>query len=194
MSPVLGIIASSNQQGRGGGPISAYDALASVTLTANATTINFTGIPAGYEHLQLRIHARSDHPSFGGVDGIVRFNNDSSSTYAWHYMIGSGGPGMGASATINTTSIVPGIIASGNGSPSNIYATTIMDILDYSSASKFKTTRSLDGLENNQSSGRDLRLSSGLWRNTSAITSITITSSPSQNFIQYSQFALYGVK
>lgn len=193
MTPVLGIIASSNQQGRGGGPVGAYDALATVTLSASASSIVFAGIPAGYQHLQLRIFARSDHPSFAGVDGNLTFNGDTGANYSWHYLLGFG-TGITSSGSANQSNIVPGIIASGGGSPANVFAASIIDILDYASTTKNKTTRALDGLEPNQSSGRDLRLSSGSWRNTAAITSLRLVTSPSQNFIANSSFALYGVK
>jgi hypothetical protein len=43
-----------------------------------------------------------------------------------------------------------------------------------------------------------MQINSGNWRNTAAITSITITpqsnTSPTNQFQQYSSFALYGIK
>jgi hypothetical protein len=170
-----------------------YDSLATTVLSSATSTITFAGIPTGYKHLQLRVTARSDHPTYAGVDGVIRFNDDSSSNYSWHYLLGYG-TAVQASNSTGTTSIVPGIMASASGSGANIQAASIIDILDYANVNKFKTTRSLVALEANQTSGRDLRISSGSWRNTNAINSITITTSPSQNFLQHSKFALYGVK
>jgi hypothetical protein len=37
-------------------------------------------------------------------------------------------------------------------------------------------------------------LNVGLWRNTSAITSITLTAGSSKNFISGCTFSLYGIK
>ena len=190
MAPILGIIAS---QQPGHVVTNSYESIATVTLSSNQSTITFSSIPSTYKHLQLRIIARSDHPTYAGVDGNLTFNSDTGANYSWHYLLGYG-TGIASSGSANTSNIVPGIIASGGGSPSGVYAATIIDILDYANTNKYKTTRALDGLEPNQSSGRDLRFSSGSWRSTNAITSITLVTSPSQNFIQYSSFALYGIK
>lgn len=171
-----------------------YESIATVALSSNQSTISFSSIPSTYKHLQLRIIARADHPTYGGVDGLITFNGDTGANYSWHYLLGYGQTTVLASATPNASNIIPGIIAAASGSPSGVYAASIIDILDYANVNKYKTTRSIDGLENNQTSGRDLRFASGSWRSTSAINSISIVTSPSQNFIQYSSFALYGIK
>ena len=189
MSPILGIIASQNYSRITG----SYESIATTTLGANQTTISFTSIPSTYKHLQIRLLARSTHATFGGVDGVLRFNSDSGANYSWHYLLGYGS-GTAASAGTSQTSLNTGIIASGGGSGANIYATSIIDILDYSSTSKNKTTRTMAGLDNNSSSGPDMRFTSGAWYSTSAINSITLTTDPSRDFIQYSSFALYGIK
>jgi hypothetical protein len=42
------------------GPFGAYDSLATVTLSADAASVTFAGIPSGYKHLQIRaIHKPS---------------------------------------------------------------------------------------------------------------------------------------
>jgi hypothetical protein len=66
----------------------------------------------------------------------------------------------------------------------------ICDVLDYANTNKFKTLRSLTGNDRNGSGS--IWLDSGLWRSTSAITSIKFTTGTA--FAQYSQFALYGIK
>jgi len=70
---------------------------------------------------------------------------------------------------------------------------SVIDILDYANANKYKTIRSLSGTDYNNSNGR-LFYSSGNWRSTSAVTTITLTNDSGTNFTQYSSFALYGVK
>jgi hypothetical protein len=189
VSPILGIWASQNYPRS----TNSYESISTVTLSSNQTTITFSSIPSTYKHLQLRIIARSDKSTNAGVDGLLRFNSDTGANYNWHYILGYG-TGTAAGGVANASSIDLGITAAANGSSSNIYAATIVDILDYADTNKFKTTRSIDGFEPNQSSGRDLRYVSGSWRNTNAITSMTLTTDPSSNFIQYSSFALYGIK
>jgi hypothetical protein len=188
MSPILGIVASGNYPR----VTNSYESIATTSLSSNQTTITFSSIPATYKHLQIRLLARSTHTTFPGVDGVLRFNGDSATNYSWHYLLGDGAS-VSASAGATQSSINTGIIASGGGSAASIYATTIIDILDYANTNKYKTTRTLAGLDKNGTGG-DMRFSSGSWRSTSAINSITLTTDPSRDFIQYSSFALYGIK
>lgn len=188
--PLPGIYASSMQ-----GivePPSAYDALASVTVGTAVSSITFAGIPAGYQHLQLRVTARAGITNPGNDGGFLflRFNNDSSNYYATHQISGNG-----STAAANAFTPVDGIYYQrfpGVNAGANIFGASVLDILDYQNTSKNKTLRNLAGFDNN--GGGQIYFTSGLWPNTSAINSITLTAEGSTNFAQYSQFALYGVK
>ena len=180
--PILGIIASSFRSAAG--PQGAYDALATVTVPSGGTaSISFTGIPTGYKHLQIRTIALSSGTY--SQDDIVRFNSDSGANYSWHELVGNGGTAnvySGVSATYMPASILP---------DSTYPVAYVMDILDYQNTNKYKTTRSLWGVDRNGSGY--VGLNSGSWRNTDVITTITI--SPNTGvWNQNSSFALYGVK
>ena len=73
----------------------------------------------------------------------------------------------------------------------NVPANFIIDILDYANTNKYKTNTSLSGLDTNNAQYADIRLNSGNWRNTAAVSTITISG---MTFGTYSSFALYGVK
>ena len=78
-------------------------------------------------------------------------------------------------------------------STASVFGGIVIDLLDYSNTNKYKTLRSLGGWDAN-GSGRII-LNSGLWGNSgSAISSIDIVTSTGNNFVQYSTFALYGIK
>ena len=183
--PILGIIASSFRSAAG--PVGAYDALATVTVGATAvSSITFAGIPAGYKHLQIRSTVLESND---GVMGF-RFNSDTGNNYTIHELIGNG---SAASAYAATSQSNIGINYNYSASPvSNAPSVAVVDILDYSSTSKNKTLRALCGVDYNGSGY--VRLDSGLWLNTGAITSIDIVAFSSKTFNQYSSFALYGVK
>jgi hypothetical protein len=69
----------------------------------------------------------------------------------------------------------------------------IFDLLDYGNVSKNKTVRILTGIDTN--GGGYMNLSSGLWRNTSAVSSITIAPfNTGTTLATNASFALYGVK
>jgi hypothetical protein len=81
-----------------------------------------------------------------------------------------------------------GYVVSAGSNP----AVAVIDILDYANTSKYKTTRTLAG--NDQNGAGLVGLYSGLYMSTSAISSIEFTINGSGNFATGSNFALYGIK
>jgi hypothetical protein len=162
----------------------AYDSLASTTLSTSATSVVFAGIPAGYKHLQLRSISLA---SSANSDIQVIFNGDTASNYSQHYMYGTGS----ASGANGGGATQPFFYLGINAGDTTFPVASVCDVLDYATTNKYKTARAQNGFDRN-GSGHTF-LSSGNWRNTAAITSITIFPSAG-NFNTYSSFALYGVK
>jgi len=189
MSPILGIWASSR-------PAAAADTGAMFPLQvitvgpAGAANVEFTNIPGTYTHLQIRMLTKDTRSAVAINNANATFNSDTSSNYTDHYLLGDGSSAA-SGGTGNEPIAVFGLSPSG-GSSANVYGVAIIDILDYANANKFKTVRSFHGVDSNGSGS--VRLRSSVWRSTSAITSIKIAPENSGNFVQYSQFALYGVK
>lgn len=191
--PILGIIASSFRSAAG--PEGAYDALATVTVpSGGAASVVFSGIPSGYKHLQLRYSVQDNRGTFNDSQLLVRVNSDTGSNYAIHYLRGNGS----ATEAIGSTSQTGwNNLTTTASAATNNFAGGIMDILDYANTNKNKTMRLLTGFDNNNSGTGSvglIYLYSGLWMNTSAITSISIASNLGSALNQYSQFALFGVK
>lgn len=165
--------------------------LMTTTLSSSATSVTFSNIPQEYEHLQIRMLVRTDR---GGdtQDAVnMRFNSDTGSNYSWHYLSGNGSSasaGAGSSASL----IFNAAIGTAASATSGMFGVSVIDILDYNNTNKYKTTRSLTGQDIN--GGGVCQLFSGNWRNTSAITIITFTPNVGTNMVQYSTFALYGIK
>jgi len=183
--PILGIIASQNY------PRStiAYESIATTTVgSGGSASVTFSSIPSTYSHLQIRIMGRTDRAAV--YDAVrLRFNSDTGANYTEHGLYGDGvtiASYGNASATGSYTYRVAGASA-----PSNIQGVIIIDILDYVNTNKYKTLRSLGGVDANTSGG-NLYFNSGLWMNTAAITNIVLE--PIASFQQYSSLALYGIK
>lgn len=192
MSPILGIWAS-QISGHLWSPAGAYDALATVTVpSGGAASVTFAGIPQGYKHLQIRGISKSTNT---GTQPVVwlNFNGDTGANYTRHEVIGYNSAASSYGAGNNTWAGY--FISTGTTGlyDANIFGAGIIDILDYANTSKNKTIKSLTGMDTNNIYGY-VGLTSGVWLNTSAITSITLTSSASANIAQYSSFALYGIK
>jgi len=84
-----------------------------------------------------------------------------------------------------------GVVA-GSTAGSNVFAVTVLDLLDYANTSKNKTVRNLAGYDKNGAG--QIALNSGSWMSTSAVTQIDISPRVGTLFSQYSSFALYGIK
>jgi len=177
--PILGIIASQNYPRI----TSSYESIQTVTVgSGGQSTISFTSIPSTYKHLQIRAMLLSTD-----VD-LARFNSDTGSNYAFHGIRGSGSSAS-AYGNVSTSSIQLGTNVPGSASYPQVY---VVDILDYASTSKYKTTRTLLGYDTNNTSSGQIEFTSGLWMNTTAISSITLSNGAGHN--QYSSYALYGIK
>lgn len=178
--PMLGIMASAIS-GNLWAPAGAYDSISSVTLSASASSITFSGIPATYTHLQIRgIMA----PSGASSSTNIQFNSDTTTTnYYYHRLQGDGANTNAGAGNLYR-------ILDGTGT-TTYYQSFVIDILDYANTNKYKTTRALAGYDANGSG--QINLTSNLWKNTNAITTITFTLD-TPNINTYSSFALYGVK
>lgn len=171
--------------------LGSYESIATTVVGGTAqSTITFSSIPSIYKHLQIRILARSNR---AGVDDIfvVRFNSDTGANYSRHFLLGNG-TGTSSFGTANETYILADG-SSGASTAANVFGACVIDIVDYADTNKFKTVRALGAVEANGVSGY-LTMISGNWRSSSAITSVTITSFYSGSWVQYSSFALYGIK
>jgi hypothetical protein len=168
-----------------------YQSISTVTVGAGgAASITFSSIPATYQHLQIRLLARS-LDSAGTVNLTTQLNGDTGSNYSWHRVFGNGtSTGAGGSAT-QTNAIIGQI--SGATAASSIFGVASIDLLDYKETTKYKTIRSLVGFDdNNGGAGAVVQLFSGLWQSSSATTSIALSSGT--GFAQYTHAALYGIK
>lgn len=200
MSPILDSIGS--VKGFGWGTISgpnfsttpSFESIATTTLNASTLNINFTSIPQTFKHLQIRCITRtvgtpSDRDSF-----YMKFNDDNGSNYSWHYLLGDGITKLAGSGT-NSTQVLVGE-QSANGYTSGIFAAFIIDILDYTSSNKYKTSRHFGGFDSNGGGNEKgaPAIRSSLWLSTSAISSITLYGGGGRNTVANSTFALYGIK
>lgn len=186
MSPILGIWASSIS-GSAADP-GAFVPIATTTVpSAGAATVTFSSIPSTYTHLQIRGIGRTTG-SYTQSYVKLEFNGDTTGTNYYSHYIQADGSSVAAGANADISAHYD--IAGANATAS-VFGAIIFDVLDYSNTNKYKTTRVLGGTDNN-GSGR-MNVTSGLWENTNAVTSITLTPF-SGNFVQYSSFTLYGIK
>jgi hypothetical protein len=174
------------------GPFGAYDALISLTVSSAVSSVTFSGIPNDYQHLQLRnLATQGTGGTSAGSDtfNTARFNGDTGSNYISHAILSDGASTSSVNTGASQTSMWLGVVPTGATSS---FGASVLDILDYSSTSKNKVIRGLNG--HDRSGIGIVCFQSAMWMNSStAVNQITIFAT-SGTFSIGSQFALYGVK
>jgi len=139
--PILGIIASSIQASQSA--VIAYDSIATVTSSGSAGSITFSSIPSTYKHLQIRGILRTNDTGTWNNQGM-QFNSDTGSNYAYHVLWGDGSSAS-ASGSASTGSLNDFMRGASNSLTAGIFGASVVDILDYTNTSKYKTVRVLAG-------------------------------------------------
>jgi len=167
----------------------AYESIATISLTSNAQSVTFSSIPQTYKHLELRYISRDTYPN--STPGLQFLFNGGAFT-STHSLLADGGSVYPSSSGGGSKYYLGFSI--GNNLESDIYAPGILKINDYSSTVKNKTFSNSIGAEFNSSGGYTGRWD-GTLSSTSPITSITLQEGD-LNFklMAGSHYALYGIK
>lgn len=154
---------------------STYEPIATTTLGSAASSVTFSSISGSYTDLIFIFNGK------GGTSANVtfQFNSDTSTNYSASIIYGDGST-AGAVGVTNQTSMNIGSVGTN-------WTTNIISINNYSNANTFKTA--LGRFSRPDEVGQKV----GLWRSTSAITSIVVGKS-SGTFDTGSTFTLYGIK
>lgn len=165
-----------------------FESIATATASGGESSLTFSSIPNTYQHLQIKAVARGARADTDDFLKII-INSDTGSNYTRHQLLGSGTSVSAFGAASQSLGRLVRLPA--DNVTANIYGTCIADFHDYGSTTKYKTFRALGGWDENGAG--QILLTSGVWMNTSAITSIQI-SFEFGNIKAGSTFALYGIK
>ena len=122
----------------------------------------------------------------------MRFNGSSGANYSYRQLYGAG---SSAGSYGPPSSETYGFVGSMGGT--NYTASTFdsIDLYIPNYTSSNNKSFSVDSVaENNSATVNQLDLIAGLWSQTAAITSISLTSYNAANFVQHSTATLYGIK
>jgi hypothetical protein len=159
--------------------------IASVTAgSGGASTIDFTSIPSTYTDLLLKVSARNTTTST-----LVYYNfNGNTSNRTARLLYGDGT--SAASVTYDNTD-PRAMIMPASDYTANTFSNGEMYIPNY--AGNANKSWSSDSTQENNATLSYIFLMAGVWSNTAAITSITL-STFTGNFAQHSTATLYGIK
>jgi len=181
MARILGTISSSFNES------TSFFSIATFYSLGDQTSFTFSNIPGTYTHLQLRC-ALPGGNTVSSTNFDIQINGDTGTNYANHW-VGNNSTTIEVGAQANNPRIEEMVtFRSGNTSPAGV----IMDFLDYANTNKFKTMRTISGRMD--ATGGTTRITSHLWRSTSAITSVKVYPDNGNTFPPGCRIALYGIK
>ena len=158
-----------------------YDCIATTTLGSGTGTVTFTSISGSYTDLILITNSAT---GVNDIDMYIQVNSDTGTNYSWTRIFGNGSTASSSRGTSTSLGYRVGNMSGSNVGQNN----AVIQFQNYSNTTTYKTILS-------RSNNASLLVEAfvGLWRSTSAITSMDIKTQ-SGNFSTGSTFTLYGIK
>lgn len=166
--------------------------ISDTTLAADAASIALSSIPQGFRHLYIFGELRST--AVAETDLIlVRYNNDATAIYDLQALV------------VNNATLTGAVVRAGSGlglcrceganSRANNASPQMFWVYDYARTTAEKWAMGLSCNFGDVSADADLReeFRSGRWRNTAAITTITIIMNSLSNIVAGSRIQVYGI-
>jgi hypothetical protein len=161
-----------------------YEKIATTTLGSATNTVTFSSISGSYTDLVVICNGGATATS----NARIAFNGDNSGTsYSNTYIVGDGS----AISSGRTNNVSTSLLNSLGYLENDMNWSCLIQVMNYSNSTTYKTFFSRANQVDN-----GLTAMVGLWRSTSAITSLTITCIflGSENFQTGTSFTLYGIK
>ena len=173
-----------------------YVFIGSVTATGSESSFNIT-IPNTYKHLQIRSLTRDSRGNTNAPLWIQPNNDTTNANYSviYFYSYSTTNTNIGATHSVGEAGI-SAVGAGGVGGTSaaaNIFGGGVTTIFDYNDTNKWKSWLHYGGISNNNLSDELTSSSGGMWKSTSAITSLYFRPFTSP-FQANSTIAVYGIK
>jgi hypothetical protein len=175
-----------------------YEPIATSTLGSSASSVTFSSIAGTYTDLVLVASIRSDTVTYNNMNfPILRFNGDSTSglysvTSLYSRDTGGGDTANSGRASGQNEINFGGVVTTSMSA--STFSPWIAHFLNYSNTTTYKTVLNRIASVSNLTTSDGASAGVGLWKNTAAITSISLTATSSGNFVTGSTFTLYGIK
>jgi hypothetical protein len=162
-----------------------YTPIATQTLGSAAATVTFSSIPSTYTDLVLVCNGRTATAATSDTY-LMTFNSNTTSIYSRTRLLGTGSAASSAGRTGAPNIDFEGL--SGNTSASGTYSVAKIQLQNYSNTTTNKTV-----LVRGDDANNYVLATVGLFRDTSAISTISLATSSGANFSIGSTFSLYGI-
>jgi hypothetical protein len=166
---------------------STYTPISTVAIAAGDTNITFNSISSAYTDLVIVASFKAESTTI--VTPSIRFNGDTGTDYSNTTLYGQGSSAVSVRYA-NKNKAYLGDFAAGVSSTN--FIPYIIQVNNYSNSTTYKTF--LCRYNQINSSSGEVGATVGLWRDTSAINSVTITTDGGQNYAVGSVVTIYGIK
>jgi hypothetical protein len=160
-------------------------------LTSTTTSVTFSSIPATYTDLKLVASVRTAWPTDTNDQFRIRFNGDSGTNYDY-LNLGGEGSGTPYSDKVVGATFVANPQVNTAASTADTFSSVELYIPNYILSNNKSV--SLEAVSEANTTLAYATLLAGLWKNTAAITSITLLTFRANGLGDKSTFTLYGIK
>ena len=158
-----------------------YTLIAGTTLSATATNVTFSSIPATYTDLII-----VGNYTFNSSDrAFVWYNGDTGNNYSQTFLYGNGTSALSTSNINYGAGYIDNVASAGSGES----VAFNMHYMDYANTTTFKTA-----LARLSHPDKNASLCAQLWRSTAAINQIAFRGASGGSFSIGSTFKLYGIE
>jgi hypothetical protein len=168
-----------------------YQLISSNTLTTPAASVTFSSIPSTYTDLVFKYSTRHNN-AFSISQSAITFNGSSASNYSETVLYTNSV--SAASGRQSGSTQIDFMYDDADSATANTFSNTELYIPNYR-VNANKPISWFGATENNATTSNSAMIvaNASLWRDNSAITSITILALASRNFMAGSSFYLYGI-
>jgi hypothetical protein len=175
-------------QGGGGAEV----LITETALSGTAASVPFSSIPATYRDLRIVVRGRSDAAGVNNVDLRMQFNGDTGANYDSVFTINNNSNTFFNGEIIAGTYGYMGQVSAATA-PSGVPGVSEIRVYDYRGTTWNKEWQAHCATKRAASTGNLFNFhTSGQWRSTAAITSLTVLPSAG-NFIAGTVVSLYGI-
>ena len=173
--------------------MAAFTVISHQELTGAAATVTFSSIASSYDHLMLKISARSDQSGTYGSGMGMKFNS-ATTNYSETRLVATTATPVSNRKTGESILRAWGECAGALVDADTFSANTVW-IPHYANTANFKAFASQSAVSDDSTSDGEwgLLMGAGLWSDTAAINRIDLSIVTGDDFQQYSTFTLYGI-
>jgi hypothetical protein len=164
------------------------------SLSLPASSVTWSSIPTDgtYDHLMLKVSARTDQAAV--IAGMGMKFNSATTNYSETRITASSAT-LASSRKTGESILRAWGNACGANALADTFSTTTVWIPNYANTANYKSFTSQTSLPNNSVADGNwyLMLGAGMWSDTAALSQIDISLISGDDFVQYSTFTLYGI-